>query len=273
MVFLGENTLRDLSGLADAFQTATDIGKKALEQRLQEPLTDRHEIERRQAELRGIKQRLKDPQIREAIAEKRAILKTAEQDVVSVGGANEEKRLGDYYTQILWGQKSRFAWLNEMGWLTELIVFFRTLFLPGIAICLPLFLFAAPIVFIQMAEGRTIGFKEYIAMIQDALKKSMPSALGQPRFAGRGGIMETGEQLVQIGVSMAMFGASIWNQVSAAVSMRKVVDDMRRRAESVTRFTEATQSLGRLLGLPSEFAIEWSMGSLGVFGDAWNNPD
>jgi DNA mismatch repair ATPase MutS len=70
-----------------------------------------------------------------------------------------------------------------------------------------------------------------------------------------------------------MFIASIWNQVSAARSMRAVVADMRRRADSVRRFTEATNTLAKHLGVnDADTGRPWSVGALGTFGDAWNDP-
>ena len=84
-----------------------------------------------------------------------------------------------------------------------------------------------------------------------------------------------GEQFVHMGVGAAMFIASIWNQISAARSMRAVVTDMRSRATSVQRFTAATQELAKQLGVTptdADTGRPWSTGTLAVFGDAWNDP-
>jgi hypothetical protein len=100
----------------------------------------------------------------------------------------------------------------------------------------------------------------------------MPSVLGKPRFAGSGGVLEIGEQFLHIGVGIAMFVASIWNQISAATAMRTVVADMRRRADAVKTFARATAKLGDLLGLPLGSDGSWSSSQLGLFGEAWNQP-
>jgi DNA mismatch repair ATPase MutS len=54
--------------------------------------------------------------------------------------------------------------------------------------------------------------------------------------------------------------------------MRSIVADMRKRAESVQRFTQATRDLSEALGVPVDLGNPWSFGTLGVFGDAWNDP-
>ena len=62
-----------------------------------------------------------------------------------------------------------------------------------------------------------MSLQRYLTILQRALRQAMPSSLGKPRFAGRGGIAEMAEQFVHIGIAIAMFVASAWNQVSAAL--------------------------------------------------------
>ncbi len=274
---LGQYTLRDLDvdGLVKAIPTMTESGATALRARLEAPLTDKAALQTRQQEIQSIRTVCKSAEKAAAIAKARETLKETEADVLTVATAAGDKRHAEYYAQILWAPESRFAWLNEKGWVNELIVLFRTILLPGLAVLMPIMIFVAPLFIYSFILKKPLTFSEYTTMLQQALKKAMPSVLGKPRFAGRGGIMESGEQLVHVGASLAMFVASIWNQVSAALSMRKVVADMRLRATSVQRFTEATRSLEELLCVSADgcFAHTWAAGELGLFGDAWNQPD
>jgi hypothetical protein len=75
-------------------------------------------------------------------------------------------------------------------------------------------------------------------------------------------------------LSRAMFVASIWNQISAAISMRAVVADMRSRSAAVATFTAATRDLATVMGVPLCPALcePWAEGDLGLFGHAWNAP-
>lgn len=268
MVYLKAADL-DLDTLVTAFSPATQIGRTILEKRLAEPVSDLKTLEDRQSTTRTIKNLYKTN--KKVINDALHVLRSAETDVVSVGEAADDERLKDYYTQILWDRKSIAARLNHLGWLNEIIVFLRTIFIPGLSVMLPLFIFVAPIlVFFMLKEPITIA--TYMDMIQGAIKKAVPSVLGAPRFKGAGGLAETAEQFVHIGLAIAMLGASIWNQVSAAIHMRSIVADMRKRAESVQAFTEATQTLSNLLGIKMDHE-PWSIGPLGVFGDAWNKPE
>lgn len=267
---LGANVLQDLdvSSLVETFSPYTDAGRGALTKRLSEPLTDADELRVRRTELRAIRAKSKGSE--STIHELRKSLRESEADVISVANASEDKRHAEYYAQILWAPDSRFSWLNPIGWLNELVVFLRTIFLPGISVIMPIFVLAAPLVFFMvMKEPMTM--EGYFQMLHDSVKKAMPSVLGKARFAGTGGVLETGEQLTRIGAGIAMFAASIWNQISAAINMRAVVDDIRRRAQSVMTFMSASVDLGAILGLPVNLTLGPS-DPLGLFGHAWNNP-
>lgn len=272
MATLGKYTLRDLgvAAIAASFETATETGRILLEERLSAPTTDESTIRATQSELRTVKSALKVA--RHEIRAACQVLRETEADVISVRDAATDKRHAEYYTQILWTPDSRFAWINKIDWVGELVLFFRTLFLPGLAVLLPLIVFIAPFFIYHFVLKQPLSFSQYLTLVQDALKKAAPSVLGKPRFAGRGGIAEVGEQFIHIGVSVAMFVASMWNQVSAAINMRRVATDMRRRASAVRRLTDATARLANLLGIPVDLPLTWPDGDLALFGSAWNEP-
>jgi len=271
---IGASVLRDLDidSLVEALPTYTTVGKIAIQARLSEPLTDETELARRQAEIRAIRSRSKKEKA--GITQIREKLQQAEADVVSIATANTDERHAEYYSQILWSPSSKFAWLNTYSWLNEAIVFFRTLFLPGLSVLLPLCVFAAPLIFYNLVLKEPLTVKSYIQLLQTSLKKAMPSVLGKPRFEGTGGVLEFGEQFVHIGISLAMFIASIWNQISAAISMRAVVADMRRRADALKTFASATTDLAAALGLSSVTGFQaLDKEQLALFGHAWNSPE
>lgn len=272
MGILGEYTLRDIDveGLATAFDTKTTAGRAALVERLSQPTTDRTVIDARIAEIRRVRAACKEH--KEAVAAAREALQAAESDVRIVADAHRDKRHAEYYNQILWDPASIARRLNDHGWLTELVVFFRTLFLPGLAVIMPLSILIMPVILFRYVVKQPLTMAGYMSMISSAIKKAMPSVLGAPRFAARGGVVAAGEQIAHLLAGFAVFVGSIWNQISAARALRRVVADMRVRAASVQRMTEAVQTLGRLLGLPVQVPT-WPLGGgMSVFGAAWNEP-
>ena len=275
MVEVGASVLRDLDldGLVAGLPTFTKVGADALKDRLQHPINDEAELASRQSTIRSIRGRT--AAIAPEIKALRTQLRDHEDNIRSVAEAATDTRHAEYYTQILWAANSRFAWLNRFGWLNEFMVGFRTLFLPALSMLLPILILVAPLVFFCVISPQPLTLEGYFSLLQRSLKTAMPSVLGKPRFAGTGGIAELGEQFIHIGVAVAMFVASIWNQVSAAISMRAVVADMRIRANAVAIFTEATRTLATQMGVPLCPALQepWSAGELGVFGHAWNVPE
>jgi hypothetical protein len=276
-VSLTKHVLRDLrvDDLADALRPATDGGRASLIEQLSTPTRDLTVLRERQDSLRALKATLRDSEKRATILAARDTLKATEADAHTVADAATDTRHAEYYTQILWDPKSIVAPLNERGWFTELMVVFRTLLLPGLSVLLPLFIFLAPIIIYVVVLKKPLSFGEYFDMLSVSLKKAMPSVLGKPRFRGRGGLLELGEQCVHIGVSLGVFVASVWNQISAALTMRRVVADMRRRAESVRRLAGALETIARARGLHTPACVEWTTrgGDLECFGRAWNAPD
>jgi hypothetical protein len=269
-MLVGDYVLRDLDvdELARAFSTQTRAGGEALKERLSAPTADTLELEKRQAQLRDIRSRIKN---KEAVASALATMKACEEDVRSIATAHDDQRHAEYYNQILWSPTSMVARLNTQTWFTELTVFLRTIFLPGMSVILPLLVFVAPLVIYYVVLKQPLSFDGYLSMLQASFKKVVPSVLGKPRFAGQGGALESGEKFMHIGASLAVFGASIWNQVSAALSMRAIVADMRRRAESLVAFTDAVRTVATTLGVTVSLPT-WATGEMGAFGDAWNRP-
>ena len=270
----------DVSGLAAAFATRTESGRAALLARLEEPLTEESAVAGRRAEIRGIRERCKDAAVTARIAAARAVLSETEADCLSVADAATDKRHAEYYNQLLWGPDSWFAWLNRLGWVNEAILFFRTVFVPGTAVLLPVIVFLAPLILTRLFAGPDappLTFDRYVELVTGAFKKMMPAGMGKARFAGRGGFLEMGEQMVHLGVAGAMFVASIWNQVSAALTMRGVAADMRHRAASVRRAAAAVRDLAAALGVELTGSVAadpgWGSSDLGAFGEAWNEPE
>jgi len=269
---LGSSVLQDLQveTLADSFNTRTDAGRAALIERLSNPTADSSVIADRQKQLTQIKSVVRGDH-RQHVFELLNTLKTTEAPVRSIIHAGNDERHKEWYTQILWSASGKFAFLNTFGWLTELVVAVRTVVLPGIAAMLPIFVFATPIV-AAILQGQSVSLKSYVQVLSDAIKRALPPVMGKPRFAGKGGPLEIGEQFIHIGVSLAMFVASIWSQISSAIKMRTVVADMRQRAVALRSYSQSLQELALLLGvsLPDGLRLVWDTNDLGAFGEGWN---
>lgn len=274
-VHLSEYTLRDIDidGIAETFDIVTAAGRTQLVNRLSTPTADIVELDKRRASLKGMRSLCKTAEVRAEITAARAVLRDTEEDVRAVLDAKNDKRHAEYYNQVMWSPESYAAFVNERGWITELVVFFRTLFLPGMSLLMPLAILMMPVLLYRYILKQPLTMDAYFKMISTALKKAMPSVLGKPQFAGRGGMMEIGEQVAHLAVSAAVFIGSIWSQISAARALRGVVVDMRKRAASVRAMSAAIRRMEELLGLTAPVDLpSWSPSDLGLFGQIWNTP-
>jgi hypothetical protein len=261
------------SEIVGYFAIQTESGKQALHQRLTSPITEPEELQQRQSQLRKIQSLCTNTDTYKRVQQLRQTLRDTESDVISVENAGADKRHREYYNQILWPSDSFVASLNHVGWLTEILIFLKTIFLPGLSILMPLFVILGPFILYKFILKQPFGAKDYLDMFQESLRKAVPSVLGKPRFAGVGGWREQGEKIVHVGASIFMFGYSIWNQISAAFHMRTIVADIRDRSKAVIRFTEATLELSRILQVPTQFTPIPTQREMEVFGIAWNRPE
>jgi energy-coupling factor transporter ATP-binding protein EcfA2 len=273
-VTLGADALKDIDidKLVAGFAIKTQHGAAALRTRLAEPTADRVELDKRQARLRDMRKLMRDSTVRERVEAATNVLRDTEEDVRTIAEAGQDKRYTEYYNQILWDPTSWLSQLNRAGWLVELIVLFRTIFLPAISVLTPLMFFLAPVWFYYAQHHHYPTATEYLGMLQQAFQAAIPSVMGRPRFRGRGGLAEAGEQMVHMIGGAGLFIASIWNQISAARSLHRVATDMRARAGAVRRMSAAVKDLRVVFGLPTDDILSWPIQDMGIFGIAWNTP-
>jgi len=262
----------DVDSLLTALKPATSVGRDWLRTRLSTPTTDVGVLQSRQETIRAVK-RLLSP----ALLEQRSILAKTEASVQSLAEAADDERHAEFYNQLMWSPNSIAAKLNTWGWLTELIVAFRSFLLPAFSVLMPILLFLAPIVSMMMS-GETVTVARYARLLQTAIQKSMPStgagAIGR-RFTTP--LMSMAEQIVSVGASLMMLVVTAWTQVSTGRAVQRAVTDMRAHATSVQKSEEAVQTLVRILragGVQLESPDSpgpWSDSTLSAFGEAWNS--
>jgi hypothetical protein len=271
MNHLGDSTLRDIDieSLVHHIGCSTLAGASEVTNRLKTPITDIPELIRRQEELQYIRGIFR--QNSKEISTILLNLHMLEEDTLSVANASSDSRLKEYYNQILWSKDSFFSQLNHISILTEGMIFLRTLVLPAISLVLPILIVASPFILYSMM-GKELSLSSYLEVLLRSIRKAVPSVLGAPKFQGKGGPFEMGEQFVHIGVSFIMLLINVWNQISSAIHMRNIVADMRRRASAARSFLEATQRLSILLDIPCPLQ-PFGDNTMGVFGAAWMKPD
>lgn len=267
--------------LLDALHPATVAGREWLRDRLSNPTTDGTVLRARQDQIRTIRTLLKTSSPSNALLQtNRALLATTESSIHTMADAAKDSRHADFYNQLLWAPDSIAAPLNTWGWFTELVVVFRSLILPALAVLMPILLFLAPIVSL-LVSGDPITAERYWNLLQIALRKAVPSGSGIGIGSGSGRFtspfMLMAEQCMSVGASLVMLVATAWSQVSTGLSIHRVVVDMRSRATATQQSANAIQQLVNELrkgGVHLEsHKTDWPLSTLATFGMAWNHPD
>ena len=262
----------DLDTIVAALPTFTKVGEKVLREKLKSPLSDPLDVLKNQTEIQSAHRHVKkggEP-LRSAIQACRSRLKEAESHVVAIATVESDVRHAEYYSQMLFEAESRYAWLNEWKWFLEIVAFIKVFFVPGLSLLMPIVLLFLPLIILSQASSW--GLTDYFDILLEAIQKAMPTGLS-PRFRAAGGFLKLGEQFAHVGIACAMFGVSIWTQISAAISLHAVVEDMRTRARALRSFAAATEELAGLLvgSSPSPFPSFSIKNDLQLFGVAWND--
>lgn len=256
-----------MDSLLTALKPATAVGREWLRTRLSSPTSDASILQSRQETIRAVKKLLSS-----ALLEQRAVLAKTEASVQSLAEAVEDED-AEYYNQLLWSSDSVVATVNTWGWLTELIVAFRSFILPAFSALMPIMLFLAPVIAILMS-GETMTVARYTSLLQAAIQKTMPTSVGT-RFTSP--LMSFAEQIVSVGASLIMLIATAWTQVSTGRAVHRVATNMRAHATSVQTSEQAVQILVRIMRAggvqleEKESPGPWSNSTLSAFGEAWNS--
>jgi len=248
-----------LNAFVKSLHPQTQGGEEWLLARLMAPTTDTDILRSRQAQIQTIRtQNLS-----------RTVLTETETDVKSLANIHLDSRNSEYYSQIMWAKEQWTSNLNEIGWLTDVIVFLKAILQPILLLLIPFIILLSP-----LCTAVVLQTPMNPEMYVNVLSKSLAHTSPIPRFMGRGGVLEVGERIVHIGLSMAMLIGGAWSQWTSSSALRGIVADMRRRATALQQSANALRSLCTSMELTDLLAKIpcWSESTLGAFGQAWNSP-
>lgn len=268
---IGETVQHDLKlgALVKSLQPQTRGGEEWLLARLMSPTTDTTVLRERQAQIRSIRSIRATQPTQPTQPTQHSVLAETEADVKSLANIHADSRNSEYYSQIMWTNWT--SDLNEIGWLTDGIVFLKAILQPILLLLIPFILLLSPLCAAAILQT-PMNPEIYINVLSKSLAHATP--IGKPRFAGRGGVFEVGEQIVHMGIGLAMLIGGAWSQWTSSRALRGIVADMRRRATALQQSASALRSLCTTLGLTELLGQipRWSESTLGAFGQAWNSP-
>jgi hypothetical protein len=177
---------------------------------------------------------------------------TAVDELVPVDSNNQLEN--ESITQILWKPSSYGAFLNTHERVIHGLVTWKTILLPAFAILMPLLALIVPFFFLRwMNQGTAYDSSAYLTQVRTVLLQqiSVPSILSKWKGTGNdrmGFLLES----IFIGLTLAMFISSLWNQVASAYHFRTIWNNLLGKADAVSVFLDrAAAILQKLEGLPA----------------------
>jgi len=224
----------------------------------------------------------KDKSQAQRLLERAAEIEKALEDKMEV----EDERVKEYYAQILWEKESFASFLNESPLWLETANLWKVWMLPAITMFIPLVIIVLPYVIIRMTTQAELTIPEYWELLQHILKQqggnnNMMAGLLLPPWVSTGGNPgQIAQKWLQWGLSVFMFGSSIWQQITLSQHLHTITQDMRKRGALIWELQGIWKDLSKMtapviekyMDLPENENLPEDNNTLAVFGYSWNRP-
>lgn len=284
---LGENVESDLElkNLHTVMPIKTKWGQAHFYETLKNCSSNISELKRRQLPLLGLRN---VPDVRNKISRTLESLETSLVDDLQP----TDNRIIDSVHQILWNKTSFGNFLNTSPLVLKGIITWKTVILPGFALLMPLLALIVPYIYYKFSN-KSVDSSEYLLRVRGALLQqiSVPSVLTKWRGTQHDKLGYLLESLF-IGLTLAMFISSLWNQVASAFHQRSIWNDIVCRGNGIKSIVTAAKNIhDSLQSLPvrnrkalrtviedGNIALEHCAELLKLegataFGYVWNNND
>ena len=194
-----------------------------------------HKIKRKQMPLFALRAA---PEARSAIAQE---LKTLKPKVIDELSEAKDSRISESVSQILWKPDSFGAILNTSSLALNTIVTWKTLVLPGFAILMPLIAVIVPYIFLKFTQS-SISSADYLQRVRGVLLQqiTIPSPLRSRGADDRLGFFL---ESLFIGLTLAMFISSLWNQITTSLHQRAIWFDCADRGREILATIHSAQRM------------------------------
>ncbi len=148
-----------------------------------------------------------------------------------------DPRVQESYEQIYWGTGSMGAPLNAMRYIIPVLVFWKTLVLPSLAVLVPLMALVVPFFLLRYIHGSNISAAEYMEHLRRVVLQqiTIPTVL-RAKHSGDfvGYALESGF----IAITAATYVSGIWSQVTAAAHLRNIALGIRDKGDAIAGLLE-----------------------------------
>ena len=207
-------------------------GRTCFTAQLQEPTDDTRIIKQHQRQLIVFR---KVPSICQKV---RMELDNIDQEAIQSITSNNDQLIDESLSQIFWKKDAFGSFLNKFPFVLNGLITWKTLVLPGFAILMPLIALIVPFVFLNMTSSITTS--DYLVHVKHVLLQqiSIPSFLRSRGSEDRlGFILES----LFIGLTLATFISSLWNQIASAMHLRAIWNNVKIQGRAVLNLVSSSR--------------------------------
>lgn len=266
----------DLSGAVGFLGLHTAAGREYAGQRFRHPVDTEAGMKSLQEPVIAIRKRIRlDTALERGLCTALTDLSNAEVAVTEMTNYETiDKRITETIEQVYWKAGTMGSFMNTWGHIIELILFYKTLFLPGFAVLMPFLIVIIPFFLLNGMFGLQITIADYCRVLQRLVLTNAPAI----PLADAASPVARAAKYLYILMSAGVFVSNIWNQIQAAIHLRSVAEDIRVRGQALLDYVGAARRLALLLENDEGQANADSVGfgaetnALGAFGMMYNEP-
>jgi len=265
----------DLSGAATFLNLYTKAGNKYAVNRFNQPADSVSAIRKIQEPVIKIRRRLRhDSKLEGAIGGIFTKIAEGESSVDEIiNFQNVDPRILEITDQVFWKPGAMGCFLNGWGKVIELILFWKTILMPGFALLMPFLVLVLPYILLRTMFNMPITIPDYIRIIQRLALSNTPLGQGHGDNSTIGMLAKYAYLMMSVGV----FISNIWNQIQSAIHLRAVAADIRENGGKIIQYVDKCKELATLLGddvgLSSAQAVDFGEDviNMGAYGQMYNN--
>lgn len=181
-----------------------------------------------------------------------------------------DHRITETTEQVYWKPGAMGCFLNGWGSIIELILFWKTIFMPGFALLMPFLVIILPFFLLRNLFGMDVSVTNYIEVLKRMALANTPLGNHDSSIANLA-------KYAYICMSVGVFISNIWNQIQSALHLRSVAADIRKNGESIIQYVDSCKELANLLndaaGLANANSVDLEPDALalGAYGSMYNN--
>ena len=283
-MLVGTQVSTDLSldTIQECIPITTSWGAQEFRKKFDTCVSDPKEIKKRQMPLLAL---YTEKEICKSIQSE---LKAIQPDVVDDIINTKDTRISEMVGQVLWKPGSFGSFLNSSPLVLNTLITWKTLVLPGFAILMPLIAIVVPF-FLLKFVNKGVEVNQYLEHVKTVILNqiNVPQILKSRHSDDKlGFIFES----LFVGLTLAMFISSLWNQITTSIHLRNIWKDIAERGselqtlrQSALRILKRLQSVSikkrrilRSLLEEGEAALaqcEYLEGldAVATFGTVWND--